>query len=421
MSTSKHPATTLRLDSKLVEELQIAILRRKERNRNQLIERLLREWLASGVGRSGESPTQGRTTAEQLRKIIATNIADHLLRNQGWITEAILDTQLYREGESVFGNRIDHFVDEKRFLAAEFTPWLVDRILSELKRGSKVFLVVDSGTTLYFFFRHLENELISRAERERGLENLVIITNNIAGVDSYMTISRLHKFQPFGVSRRVSLSDFVTCKLLTGDVFTKYAAVTGEDTDRNLDLLRRGAQSAVFIGLVVGHWIWFDHKQQRYPTPLARGRGQVSFKQALMEACDELFLLSPLGKIFLNCTIEEINAGLKNRSGGDEENKPYEPANVPGHRTTRIKLVSTTRSDNRILYTHGERVKAFCSPVVERVQDQAANTPIEDLKHLMLRFEPRVADSTQTAIDAEFPHEQTHDPEFMRKFFAVSK
>ena len=74
---------------------------------------------------------------------------------------------LYLSRELQFSpDRIEHFAEGKKLLVDRFVPWLIRRILKKIDEGFDVYLVIDSGTTLYFAFRTLQRKLIQTAEVE---------------------------------------------------------------------------------------------------------------------------------------------------------------------------------------------------------------------------------------------------------------
>jgi hypothetical protein len=389
---------------------------------NSLVDKLLNRWADDPTILDSQTILEphSRPTTKQLRQEIANSIARHLQENQDWINEVILDSELYREGESVFGDRIDHFLEEKQFLAARFTPWLLKRVLWHLKQDRSVIVVVDSGTSLYWIFRQLGPQLLSLIPKEPLLEKLVLMTNNIPGVDYYMTISRLKPLTLPGSPGKVRLSDYVICKLLTGTVLTKYAAVNGRDTEIELRLQRKHARDAVFIGLLAGNWIHLHSPEPHYPSPLASGRDQVPFKKKLIDICDELYLPVPLGKIFLSSNVEEINRRLSNREGRDEERDPYGDVPVSEDKKHRIKLISTTRPSGQLLYTHSEVVRKIYLGRPGSTYDSFVSSEIQKVPAMLFHFDGLANRSLAEQLEIEFPHGYTRDPDFMKEYFSVS-
>ncbi len=377
-----------------------------------------RSWLENPA-----RPVRALSTAQpdQLAKVLAASISRLLIENRGsWITEAILEAQLYREGESVFGDRISHFVAEKNFLARTVAPWLMGRILAKLKEAPKVYLVVDSGTTLYWLLREIAQLLIKVGREDESLRRLQIVTNNIPGADAYMTFSRRHAdFVPAGSSTESFLSDVVECKLLTGTLLAKYSAVTGEDTDKALQEKKDSApEDSYFFGLVGGNWIQVNSDSHRPPVPLAAGRGQKSFKERIVSVCDELHVLSPLGRVFLDATIDDINENLGNDNSSAEKLR-YEPVSIAG-KEDRIKLITTVRSGGPpvpLLYSHSTRISGTYGRSSE-LNERTALEPVGSLSAILLPFdlaEAGIADQ----IPIEFPHRRTQTRDFRRRFFSA--
>src|ERR1017187_9713189 len=420
MKAKDLKTTTIRLQP----ETRSRLAQRNNVNLNSLVEKLLNRWADDPSILEAEKVLEPRShpTMKQLREEIANSVARHLQENHDWINDVILDAQPYREGESIFGDRIDHFVEEKQFLAARFTSWLLKRILSYLRQGRQVVLVLDSGTTLYWIFRQLGPQLLNLAPKEPLLERLLLVTNNIPCVDFYMTISRLKPFKRPDSAEEVGLSDYINCKLLTGTVLAKYAAVTGNDTEKELEQQRAEFPDALFIGLVAGNWNRIDSRGPHHAIPLARGRGHGPFKKTLIKICDEIYVPAPLGKIFLTPGVDEVNHALGYGEGQGEDQAPYLEVPVSGDdydKTACVKLVSTLRPSGQLLYTHSEIVKKTYLARPDTNYEVFLTSNIEDIPVMLFQFDGLANRSLQKQVEIEFPHTSTRDPAFMQEYFSV--
>lgn len=100
----------------------------------------------------------------------------------------------------------------------------------------------------------------------------------------------------------------IKCHLLPGVPLPIYSTVTGLETNEALERLRKKAgDNAFFIGLVTGNWIRLRRSDPPCPVPLARGLGHRKFKQVLINQSDEVYVVTPLGKILVKVPPDEVN------------------------------------------------------------------------------------------------------------------
>ncbi len=409
---------------------------------NAYIGGIVREALKLEKRRRNESPP---LDVEVVHKILGEGIARFLIKSREWVSEAILDIHLYKEAESIFGERILHFAEEKRFIAENFIPLLLKRVLRLLNQGRRVVLVVDSGTTTYWAFRQLERDLIEIAEKEDPIiKNLMIITNNLAGIESYVTFSRLNPFTLKGETSqtKTTISECVECKVLIGRVLPAYAALTGQETEAALadqkDALvkqekmaweRMAGQIAsgqtkefrqpVFIGLVVGNWIRIHDAGLHHPIPLAREHTlhrHVQFKEQMIRVCDELYVLAPCGKIFVGKTMEDVNRGLE-MSGRTN----YLGVPIDQTKEKAMKLVSTIRPDGCLLTKHSTKLSGLASEMTDEIRKRfVEEDDIEKVPWMLFPFNYLTGMTQDRQKEIEFPHRNTRTPKFLEEFFSVS-
>jgi hypothetical protein len=334
--------------------------------------------------------------------ILANTVSEQLKKNPEWAKRAILKADLGGSGDWAFGSRFDHFSEEKEFIAKNFVPWLIDRIVYYARRHKRVWLVADSGTTIYWPFRVLLDEL----KKNRRIESLAIVTNNIPGVEWFFASCRpTGDKRPEGIE---PLAQRVTCKLLPGNALWEYAAVTGKETNQMLSQLRARNRSSIFIGLTTGNWVRLREKDPVYPIPLARGAGHREFKETLINVCDEIYVLTPLGKLLASQSLTQINQAFNlDPKQEDPEKKPYRDVKIDPKDARRIKLVGTTRKKpNAILIHHAEAVERRVKEFAEHVTDPTL--PIESVSNMLFAFDEFSVLPAEEQEPKEFPHPYTN-------------
>lgn len=188
-------------------------------------------------------------------------------------------------------DRLQHFVDEKQILADELVrktlPELLERARTENPAVRTVNVVLDSGTTLTPIFTQL---LRSGLPLPPGLR-VSIYTNNLAGIDE------IHKQDP-QADQALTERDF---NLIGGKPLNKYRATTGEFTLRILEGVWEEAgasgRSILSIGVITANWVLMGRTLDELQI-CARGEGHLDFKKSIVENCDYLLVVAPLGKLF---------------------------------------------------------------------------------------------------------------------------
>jgi hypothetical protein len=385
----------------------------------------------------------GPPTLDMIHSAVARGINGLLLKNRDWLNEAVLDIELHKNAESIFGKRFDDYKEEKIALAAQFMPLLLARILRILRQGRRVVLVIDSGTTTYWAMRQLAGNLIQCCRDVDAIfRELVIITNNLAGVDCFVTFSRLNPFVPKDEPESTTLSEFVECWVLTGRVLSKYAALTGTATEaalegqkkflnengprtgqKGVDNLSNGepgrCNDPVFIGLLVGNWIRIN-EDGRHPIPVEPEPDKdrhAEFKQKMIEICDELYVISPLGKLFVGKTIAEINDGFRT-----VQQASCRDVHISRDKENAVKLVACTRPLGCLLWAHSIKVSNYGKAANEDVKKRfIGEEEIARVPSLLFPFDS-LPETPSEQIEIEFPHEETRrGSEFMMRFFSVER
>jgi hypothetical protein len=224
-------------------------------------------------------------------------------------------------------------------------------------------------------------------------------------------------------------------------VLPDYAALTGEETEaalverknavikeekmawekRNEEIpleKREPFKEPVFIGLVVGNWIRISDVGLRHPIPLAREHprhGHVQFKEQMIAVSDELYVLSPLGKLFVGKTMDDVDRGLKMSGRQKYRGVPIDPK-----KERAMKLVSMTRPDGNPLDKHSIKITALAQEVNEEIQKRfIEENDIDKVPWILFPFDNLTGRSPKDQMEIEFPHRNTRHEEFLEEFFSV--
>jgi hypothetical protein len=403
---------------------------------SEVAEQLMRMW----IEKHSTDPGRERVQLDQAAEILARAVCTQLAQNHRWATEAIIDAGMGLPGSDVFDKRTGHFSLEKQECGREFARWLLHRVVHFLNQGKKVFLVCDSGTTIFWFLKTLGeaiSEYFKCTDEPRSqalpsitgdkLTGLTVITNNIPGAEAFVTYASEHTLSVS--SKEAHISDLVECRLLAGVLLPEYVALTGEDTNHDLEALwkriisQRIKPTPVFIGVATGNWLSIEHFEGiALPHLLARGRGHGPFKKKLLDVCDEIFVLAPLGKIFLK-SVDALNTKLHySQTASEPHLRSYEVVPMPPGKAEAIKLVSTYRDRiSSILKNHSSDVRDALGRFADNPEQQQrqASMPIPKVDHLLFRFDHFSEEPPETQTEIELPHPQTRSAEFKKEFFSI--
>ncbi len=170
-----------------------------------------------------------------------------------------------------------------------------------------------------------------------------------------------------------------------------------------------------FIGITTGNWIRLRRTIPACPIPLARGSGHLSFKQTLIDNSDETYVVTPLGKIFLKNSLEDVNKALGfEHSKSTQDLKEYREVLIENEKAKTVFMVSTSRFEGRVLSTLSTYVRASLG--VDYVGSGDINIP----GHVLFPFDKLNA-NWYFQIEQEFPHAKTRIPEFYKKYFFVGE
>jgi len=349
----------------------------------------------------------------KLSKPLAEELFKEFKKDYEWAVTALEKAKLGPYSETLFGDRSGHFREEKELLSEKFIPLLLNRCKFLSKNLNKhVYILIDSGTTLFPLFKLIGKETVRAHENnETWVKNLTVVTNNLPGLQALMEVGR-----PNPNNRYADLA--ISCKLLPGAPLPIYSAVTGEETEKYLQELKQEATESsdpVFISIVTGNWIRIRETDPRCPVPLARGNGHLPFKQKLVDISDETYVISPLGKIFANASNDNVNKLLRlNKGAIDPEKRNYDELKIIEN-AGRVKLVSTRRKDGRVLQNLSRYISGNLQ-ISERInEEEFINAPIGKTNHLLFKFD-KLPKEKYLEMDVEFPHTHTRREDFISFF-----
>ena len=377
-----------------------------------------------------ERLAEWRKTEERRFLSTAADIAEHVSRclmdEPTWAHNALRSANFLTYKDTVFETRLEHFREEKEELARTFLPYLIARCRRMIEVEHRdVYVLVDAGTTLYPFFELIGNATSGAWQaRDTWIDSFHLATNNLPGLEKLMqTGLRLPK-------ERYSELAIEDCQLLSGRPLPIFGALVGPETNAAiLSLKRRALQQAekdeseqpVFIALVVGNWVRIG-TTTHCPIPMAKGGSDshLGVKQTMVDNADEVYVVSPLGKLFTGATNDEVNRVLRSHSDQrSQSDQRYGDVVMPRPRT--VKLVATSRGPGRVLREHSVALSEALlgTKDIRKVRaDTFSDSTIEDLPHLVLQYD-RFPDDKYLEFREEFPHEDTRTNQDLLKLFHV--
>ncbi len=263
----------------------------------------------------------GEMTAEQLHEIVHRAIRAPIGDLQRQLTPYL------GSGRGVFGERSDHYKDEKRAIARFWMSHLRQQLAQPSEQPEKKYrLFLDSGTTIYSAFEEFTLENNWSFLRKLSIE---LITNNVPGFMLTLddeVIRHDRSGSGDGLARRI--------KILPGAPVARYRAIVSEETIAYLSEKYRRSSGFHNIVVTTGNFARHDAK-----AIYARDDFHFRFKKALVELADEVWTLLPLGKIMpVGWDGDMLNKHIELMGRSDER---YNTVEIPENTVHRI--VTTTR------------------------------------------------------------------------------
>jgi hypothetical protein len=351
---------------------------------------------------------------------LAEGISRQLVDDPHWAAVALEAAKFLPYQDTLFGERAQHFKEEKEELARVFCPMLLARCRNTIETtGREVYLAVDAGTTLLPFFKLIGIETVRAVQQgEEWPKHFHLVTNSLPGVEELMRTGRRTQYDRYA---RLAIDD---CQLLPGVPIPLFAAVAGQETEDAIARLRKragGTDHAVVMAIVVGNWVRIRRSTPRCPVPMARGVAHLGVKNALIRNADEVFVISPLGKVFVGQSNANVNRALGFGQARDVEKEPYAEATIDDDRAPSVKLLSTCRGPGRILHRHSNRLEDELGAAVGEDIDPArfATSPINKLPHYLVPFN-HLPGYSALEFEVEFPHPHTRTKKEFLDMFSVT-
>ncbi|MBN1301825.1 MAG: hypothetical protein JW995_11480 [Melioribacteraceae bacterium] len=348
-------------------------------------------------------------------KVIGENLARELTRDVKWASDALERAKIRPTGQSLFQERLGFQLIEKEYIADKFAKFLMSRcefLINEEKKD--VYIIIDSGTTLYPLFDRLGQNSVGFYEtKDNWINHMTIVTNNLPGIEKLMDTGRTNPH-----NRLSPLA--IRCELLPGEPLPVYSALTGEKTNNALRQLKSEAKpNAIFIGLVTGNWIRLRRSSPVCPVPLARGPGHLEFKQTILEISSEIYVVTPLGKIFANFSLEEVNEalGFTSSNSPNPDKEQYRELMIDDEKAKSVRLVSTFRMNGTPLYTLSKVLKELLY-INDFNINKFCKSPVSDMPHLLIPFDKHPKDWF-LQLETDFPQSNIDLEDFTEKYFCV--
>ena len=249
-----------------------------------------------------------------------------------------------------YEERKQHFTIEKNrlieYLVRTHLPSTVERMTANKPIDSKIAILVDSGTGLEPFFPRIKSLGLGVGTASNLVNRLELYTNSLSGSDAFC------KEQATALSQD-------QLHLFGGTQMEKYRAVTGDVTLTAMDAVREEYQSRgwLIIGLITANWILVGPACDKLIL-CSSEQGHLDYKRHLAKICDELIVVTPLGKLLGLDTTDELNELLNLNAEGlpKYEGFPINYSNLRNKENT--FLLTTCRAlQGSILYYHSENLK----------------------------------------------------------------
>jgi len=328
--------------------------------------------------------------------------------------------------EPYFPNGLTTIGKKNSYLCKKFAPILAQRCkhILEQDETAYIYLIIDSGTTLYPMFEEMAKYFMDH-NSAFWKERLLIVTNNLPGIQLYMESAR--------TSPRNRYSELVVdCYILPGAPLPAYSAIAGKSTRDALSQLKERAKNEnkkpVFIGLITGNFIRLRNSNPHCPIPLSRGPEHHEFKVHLMDSCEEIFVLAPLGKVLWDIKKSDINEKFGfSKTNPNSDMQPYlEHEAITNAKAAQIKLVTTKRTHNFLLYEHSLKVEkslidelkgGFDTSNFKTIKDHFVIDEISRVPHLFFPYN-NLPLNIDEQDEIEFPHDFISD-EIKKELFSV--
>ena len=140
-----------------------------------------------------------------------------------------------------------------------------------------------------------------------------------------------------------------------------------------------------------------------------------------MHESEEIYVIGPLGKIFVDADPVDVNKTLNFRDTKENpEYHEYREVLINDAKAQNVHLISTSRSPNRVLTELSIRLKAKLevnNSESECFEDEEYSINAS-IGHTLFPFDD-IPDERHSELIEEFPHRHTRKKSFMKNFFYV--
>ncbi|HII93041.1 MAG TPA: hypothetical protein HA262_13030 [Methanosarcina sp.] len=300
---------------------------------------------------------------------------------------------------TIYGERYNHFLQEKKLLAKEVVKNIGDYLSTTWQSNRKVCLLIDAGTTSYHVFQEVSEIIKDKVKGTAWKNRVYIVTNNLPGVQYLMMNCK----EEDSMHSKVAIN----CFLLPGKPLTSYGAVASKETTdfiirENFEQflynswnLKKGEYK--LIGITSASYV-VRHKgtnKRNYFYPIARKEGHVAIKRSLAKNCDELFLIAPLMK-FSFADVKLLNNMLGYTEETDSSQK-LAYTEIPINKDKCIFFI-TNRSKNCVF-------SKFSDSLHEELRKSYKTKNLVTVNFPISNFFNNIPDFIEKEICMEIPHD----------------
>ncbi|MBE0682991.1 MAG: DeoR/GlpR transcriptional regulator [Anaerolineales bacterium] len=302
---------------------------------------------------------------------------------------------------SLFDRRKAHFSPEKEILAESVVKHVADLI--DKNENLHIILILDAGSTVYPMFSKLCNHPSFQFDRTKA-RRLKIITNNLPGVSDLIRHGR--------ISDHNMMRTLFRCRILRGFANSQYEAVLSAETISDLELAIDNYRTLInqeklkrkkiqVISVTTGNYISI------VDGILARDEDHLLVKSKMLEVADDIFVLSPLGKL-ISYSCDQFNEALGNKGAFRYGYLPQWTSKVH-----RLHMVVTTRRpgyfaklDPISLNTYfGHLQKEAC----DRFKENLIQIPFDPRDEVQVRTIASIMGLERALREYELPHQNYRD------------
>jgi hypothetical protein len=113
------------------------------------------------------------------------------------------------------------------------------------------------------------------------------------------------------------------------------------------------------------------------------------------------------------------NAWNFTRSDSDPRRRTYEDVHIDEPKSSAIRVVSTLRSPEQVLYRHSALIGALLKAADPSNWEQTAEKPFSEVPNVLLPFSKFASERRDRQIEIDVPHDYAQTDTFMSEFLLV--